>query len=201
LPDEASICIGAFTACARLKKLADITGVDVYNIPLDDEKTLDMLIAADTSGIPTFESDFAHDLIKSTAPKVFDDFVRIYGVSNASYVWTKWDDATKESIVISEMPPYSEVIPFRDDVLMYLLDKGINRATAYKLMTDVRKGKGLTAEYEAIITKANVPAWYVTSCKNVEYLFPKAHSVSYTMLAFRIAWFKAHYPEAYTQAL
>jgi DNA polymerase-3 subunit alpha (Gram-positive type) len=175
------------------------SGIDISTIPLDDVKTLDMLVAADTSGIPIFESEFALNLIKITEPKTFDDFVRIEGLSHNSYTWTDHDRDTEVNYVISEMPPYSEIIAFRDDILMYLLDKGIDWATAYKIMTDVRKGKGLTTEYEDLMTKADVPEWYIKSCRSIMYLFPKAHAVSYTMLAFRIAWFKAHYPEEFAK--
>ncbi|MEE1352057.1 MAG: PolC-type DNA polymerase III, partial [Clostridia bacterium] len=64
----------------------------------------------------------------------------------------------------------------------------------------VRKGKGLKPEDEAAMREANVPEWYIDSCKKIKYMFPKAHAVAYVMMGFRVAWFKVHYPEAYYAA-
>ena len=47
------------------------------------------------------------------------------------------------------------------------------------------------------MSKSGVPEWYIESCNKIGFLFPKAHAVAYTMMAFRIAWFKAHHPEAF----
>ena len=85
--------------------------------------------------------------------------------------------------------------------MVYLMDKGIYREIAYTIMENVRKGKGLSDEYEGIMRKSGVTDWYIESCKKIEYLFPKAHAVANTIMAFRIAWFKAHHPEAFHTAV
>ena len=42
-----------------------------------------------------------------------------------------------------------------------------------------------------------IPDWYIDSCNKIEYMFPRGHAVAYTMMSFRIAWFKVHHPLAY----
>jgi DNA polymerase-3 subunit alpha (Gram-positive type) len=64
-------------------------------------------------------------------------------------------------------------------------------------MEKVRKGKGLEPDDEALMRENNVPEWYISSCKKIKYMFPKAHAAAYVTMAFRIAYFKVHYPIAF----
>jgi len=91
----------------------------------------------------------------------------------------------------------SEAISTRDDIMNYLIYCGVPASTAFAVMEDVRKGKGVKKEYEKIIRAADIPAWFIESCKKIKYLFPKAHAVAYVTMAFRIAYFKVYYPEAF----
>ena len=83
--------------------------------------------------------------------------------------------------------------------MVYLMGKGIDREMSYEIMESVGKGKGLTDRHKKILSEADVPEWYIASCEKVRYLFPKAHAVEYTLTAFRLAWFKAHYPGTFYQ--
>ena len=96
------------------------------------------------------------------------------------------------------MATLKDVIATRDDIMIYLINKGINPKTAFSIMEDVRKGRGLKPEYEKLLIKNNnIDSWFIESCKKIKYLFPKAHAVAYVVMAFRIAYCKVHYPEAF----
>ncbi|MDL2248494.1 PolC-type DNA polymerase III, partial [Tyzzerella sp. OttesenSCG-928-J15] len=90
-----------------------------------------------------------------------------------------------------------EVIPTRDDIMVYLIAKGMERLTSFKIMEDVRKGKGLKPEYEELMKDAGIPDWYIESCKRIKYMFPKGHAVAYVMMTVRIGYFKLYHPYSF----
>lgn len=86
------------------------------------------------------------------------------------------------------------MISTRDDITIYLERCGYDRREAFKIAERVRKGKGLTEEQEEEMYQKGIPDWYIESCNTVKYLFPRAHALSYVLLAYLVAYFKAHRP-------
>ncbi|MPN42600.1 DNA polymerase III PolC-type [bioreactor metagenome] len=116
-----------------------------------------------------------------------------------------WLGNAKDLIDSKIVTSISEAVCTRDDIMVYLIKKGLPPNTAFKIMELVRKGKALKdpekwAEYEAMMREHDVPEWYIDSCRKIKYMFPKAHAAAYVMMAFRIAWFKVHIPKAYYAA-
>ena len=94
----------------------------------------------------------------------------------------------------------SSCICCRDDIMIYLISKGVDSALSFTIMESVRKGKGLKPEWEKAMKEKGVPDWYIWSCKKIKYMFPKAHAAAYVMMAWRIAYCKINYPLAYYAA-
>ena len=199
-----------------IRMLQDITGVDPKKIPLDDKETMSIFSSTDalgvtpeqinskvgTYGIPEFGTKFARGMLLDTMPKQFADLLCISGLSHGTDVWLgNAKDLIDQGIVTS----ISEAVCCRDDIMVYLIKKGLPKDTSFKIMETVRKGQALKnpekwAEYEALMREHDVPEWYIESCKKIKYMFPKAHAAAYVMMAFRIAWFKVHMPKAYYSA-
>ncbi len=191
-----------------IKMLEDLTGVDAKTIPLGDKKTLslftsnealnikggeDIGTALGTYGVPEFGTKFVRQMLEDTKPTKFSELVRISGLSHGTDVWL----GNAQELIRQGLCDLSHSICARDDIMIYLIACGVEAGHAFKIMENVRKGKGLSPDDEDAMSAAGVPEWYMDSCKKIKYMFPKAHAVAYVTMAFRIAWFKVYYPEAF----
>jgi len=193
-----------------IRMLETLTGVKVKDIPVPDEKVMQLLLGTEPLGVepedigcslgvlglPELGTGFVRQMILETKPKTFTDLIQISGLSHGTGVWL----GNAQDLVREGICTISEVIGTRDSIMVTLMYKGLPPKTAFKIMEDVRKGKGLTQEYEDIMRQYDVPEWYIDSCKKIQYMFPKAHAAAYVLSALRIAWYKVYHPEAYYAA-
>ena len=194
-----------------IRMLEDLTGVDATSLPLDEPESLSLFQNLDalhvkpedlggtdlgTRGIPEFGTDFAMQMLRDTKPTQFSDLVRIAGLAHGTDVWL----GNAQTLIQEGKAVISTAICTRDDIMIYLIQKGIDHEKSFKIMESVRKGKGLTPEWETLMMEHDVPDWYIWSCKKIKYMFPKAHAVAYVMMGMRIAWFKIHIPLAFYAA-
>ena len=146
--------------------------------------------------IPEFNTRFTRQMLIDTQPKDFNTLVRLSGFSHGTDVWL----GNARDLIIQQGIPVGQAIGCRDDIMLFLISKGMDPKRSFKIMEAVRKGRGLPDGAEEEMKAAGVPDWYIGSCKKIAYLFPKAHAVAYVMMAFRIAWFKVHRPLAFYAA-
>lgn len=194
-----------------IKMLEDITGIKAQDVPIGDRETMSLFtsnkalkllpgkdIGTDlgTYGVPEFGTKFVRQMLEDTKPTTFSELARISGLSHGTDVWL----GNAQELIREGKTDLSHSICARDDIMIYLISMGVEEEHAFKIMEQVRKGKGLNPEQEQEMRDNNVPDWYIDSCKKIKYMFPKAHAVAYVMSAFRIAYFKVHYPEAFYMA-
>ena len=190
-----------------LKMLQDITGINPRSVPLDDPETRSLFsspkaLNVDLSainctvgslGVPEFGTEFVRGVLESTKPTTMEEFVRISGLTHGTDVWLN----NAEPLVTNNIAKLSEVLCTRDDIMNYLIAHGMEASTSFSIMEKVRKGKGLSEEHEQALIDGNIPPWFIDSCKKIKYMFPRGHAVAYVTMAFRIAYFKVHYPLAF----
>ncbi len=191
-----------------IRMLEDLTGVDAKTIPLAEEKTMSIFTSNDalniksgydigtnlgTYAVPEFGTKFVRQMLADTKPTTFSELVRISGLSHGTDVWL----GNAQELIRGNFCDLSHSICARDDIMIYLISHGVEAGHAFRIMESVRKGKGLKPEDEEAMKEAGIPDWYMSSCKKIKYMFPKAHAVAYVMMAFRIAYFKVYYPKEF----
>ncbi len=158
-------------------------------------------LSSGTIGVPEFGTQFVRGMLETIKPDSIAQIIKVSGLSHGTDVWMK----NAEDLVKGVNPNYpkiafNEVIGCRDDIMIYLIEKGVPAAPSFKIMEAVRKGKGLSVDQEELLLQHNIPEWFITSCKKIKYLFPKAHATAYVIMALRIAWFKVYKPIYYYAA-
>ena len=187
-----------------LKMMCDLTHIPIKDIPMNDPEVLAIFSKPDSlkmhgnylnqstgaMAIPEFGTDFVRGILEKTRPTTFSDLVIISGLSHGTNVW----NGNAEELIDSKTATLQEVIGCRDDIMTYLIGKGLPPGVSFAIMEDVRKGKGLKPEYEEAMVTHGVPSYYINSCKKIKYMFPKGHAVAYVTMAIRVGFFKVHYP-------
>ena len=166
-----------------IRMLQDLSGIDPKTIPTDDPEVMkifsgtqslgvtedQIMCKTGTLGIPEFGTRFVRQMLEDTKPTTFSELVQISGLSHGTDVWL----GNAQELIHNKTCTLSDVIGCRDDIMVYLMHKGLEPSLAFKIMESVRKGKGLSDEFIEEMKKNEVPNWYIDSCLKIKYMFPK----------------------------
>ena len=191
-----------------IRMMCDLTGVNIKEIPVNDKEVLSLFTVDDALhlqhrympkdngalGLPEFGTDFVRQVLRDAKPLNVKDLVIISGLTHGTDVWNN----NAQDLIKNGVTNLRGVIGCRDDIMVYLIQKGLNPHNAFTIMETVRKkDKQLKAEQIKDMLDHNVPDYYIESCKKIKYLFPKGHATAYVLMALRVAYFKVHYPLEY----
>ena len=202
-----------------IKDLEIETNTNVKDIDLEDKETLEVFINANnnnykinTVGIPGYLRDEVKEMLEIAKPSSFNDLVYVSALAHGTDTWNN----NASLLIKDEGMKVNEVISNREDMMNYLIDKGIDKRIAFDIVDFVRVGKAARGrnlwknlsdrykinnnkwnEYKEIMLNNDIPEWYIKSAEKINYMFPKSHAIDSTINAFRICWYKVHYPEAY----
>lgn len=193
-----------------IRHLQVMTGIDPMNIPLDDRETLSIFTSLDalkiknenyrfthgTYAIPEFGTNFTRQMLDDIRPTTVSALIKMSGFSHGTAVWT----GNAQDLLRNGTATIDEVISCRDDIMNFLIKKGLPNGDAFKIMEIVRKNRVLSEEQLQMMKDHGVPDWYIWSCETLQYMFPRAHAAAYVMMSIRMAWFKVNYPEAFYAA-
>ncbi|MCW3056203.1 MAG: polymerase alpha subunit, partial [Solirubrobacterales bacterium] len=195
---------------------------DMTTLPLDDERTHEMLARGDSTGVFQFESEGMREALKKVRPTEFEDLIAL----NALY----------RPGAMDQIPTYArgkhqpDAISYADERLRPILEssKGVilyqeqsmqiaktlagfsgakaddlrkaigkkNRAAMAKLKPEFVEGCRASGTSPQVIEFL-----WNTNEKSADYSFNRSHAACYALIGYRTAWLKANYPAEYMAAL
>ena len=193
-----------------MHRLEELTGVNFREIPLDDKQVMSLFSRPDalgvtaeqimcktgTLGIPEFGTSFVQGMLMETLPSTMEELIRISGLSHGTDVWL----GNAQDIINSGKAKLAQCFCTRDDIMNFLISKGMQEKMSFDIMESVRKGRGLKPEWEEAMREHDVPDWAIDSCHKIKYMFPRGHAVAYVTMGLRVAWYKVYRPQAYYAA-
>ena len=211
--DVLKLDILGHTDPTQLRLIQNIRGIPVVDdVPLDDKDTMGIFLSPEplgvtaeqimnetgTLGIPEFGTPFTIGMLVDTKPTTFAELIKISGLSHGTDVWL----GNAQELIRSGTVAFKDVIGCRDDIMVYLMYHGLAPLKAFKIMEFVRKGKASKDKetwkgHVKTMQDAGIEQWFIDSCAKIKYMFPKAHAAAYVISAFRIAYYKVHYPAIY----
>ncbi len=189
--------------------------IDFEKIPLDDEAAYRLFKTGDTTGIFQFESPGMRQALKTIQP---DDFKDLYSV-NALYrpgpmefipLYSRRKKGQEPTVYeIPELQPILSdtygIIIYQEQIMKIAVEiAGFSMAEADLLRRAISKKNQQILEEErqhfiAGATKKGFDQFKANNVYNLivkfaDYGFPKSHAVAYTLISYRLAFFKANEP-------
>ena len=96
-------------------------------------------------------------MVIDAKPQEFSDLIRISGLSHGTDVWL----GNAQTLIEQGLATISTAICTRDDIMIYLIQKGLDSEQSFTIMESVRKGKGLKEEWKTEMRAHDVPEWYI----------------------------------------
>ncbi len=196
--------------------------IDIESLPLDDQKTFDLLSSGDTTGVFQLESAGMRRVAKSLRPNAFSDITAMVALYRPGpmdlipkFIEGKHNPDTIEYPHESLQPFLQEtygIMVYQEQILEivhFMAGYSLGEADMLRRAIGKKKKKLLDENKKRFIEQSVKKGYQRAIAEKVwgfieafaNYGFNKAHAASYAMIAYQTAWLKANYPVEYMTAL
>ena len=204
-----------------IQKTKGIT-LDIDSIPLDDKPTYELLQRGDTAAVFQFESAGMKDVHKQIKPDRFEDLIAIVSLYRPgpmdnipSYIRRKHGEEEITYLHPALAPIIGEtygIMIYQEQVMKiaqvlggYTLggaDK-LRKVMGKKMRDEIPKQRKMFTEgaVKNGIEEATATAIFDQMEKFASYGFNKSHAAAYSLISYRTAYLKAHYPVEFMCAI
>ena len=196
--------------------------ISLKEIPLDDEKTLELFQEADTNGIFQFESDGIRRVLKKLKPTNLEDIAAVnalYRPGPMEQIDTFIKRKHGQEVVKYPHPILESILQSTYGVMVYqeqvmqvtsqMAGFTLGQADILRRAIGKKDGKVIETEKAHFIEGAIEKGIDVATASEVyhyierfaNYGFNRSHAFAYSLLAYQLAYFKTHYPRAFYTAI
>lgn len=198
--------------------------ININHIPLDDQKTYELIRRNETTAIFQLESDGMKKLIKRLQPDGFDDLIALValfrpGPLQSGMVDNYIDCKHGKARIVYPHPKLEHILKPTNGVILYqeqvmqiaqiLAGYTLGAADLLRRAMGKKKYEEM-AEQRTIFTEGAVSngvdelvakGIFDLMEKFAGYGFNKSHSAAYALIAYQTAWLKSHYPAYFMAAV
>ncbi|HEY7822286.1 MAG TPA: DNA polymerase III subunit alpha, partial [Acidimicrobiia bacterium] len=210
--------------CLELLEESSGERIDIDNIPLDDQKTFELLQSGNTIGVFQMEGTAMRALIRSLAPDTFDDVIALVALYRPGpmganmhnlYADRKNNRAPVEELhpaVTESLSDTYQIMVYQEQVMMVAQDlAGYSMADADNLRRAMgKKIKSVMDEEEEKFVAGCLAQGHTEETARemfrlighfAGYGFNRSHAAGYGLVAYQTAYLKAHFPAEYLASL
>ncbi len=210
--------------CLELVEQTSGIRPDIDNVDLADEKTFELLRAADTIGVFQLEGAAMRALIRSLQPDSFNDVIALVALYRpgpmGAKMHTLYADRKNGRVAIEELhPEVTDILADTYQIMVYQeqVMQVAQRMAGYSMADAEQFRKAMGKKIKSVMAAEEEK--FVAGCVEkghsektgrelfelighfAGYGFNKSHSAGYGLVAYQTAYLKAHHPAEYLAAL
>ncbi len=195
--------------------------LDLSRIPLDDDKTFDMLARGETVGVFQVESAGMRRALVDMRPDRFEDLIALVALyrpgpmANIPTYCSRKLGREKVEYIHPVLKPILEatygIITYQEQVQQIARDMAgytlaeadlLRRAMGKKIKAemDAQRGRFMKGATERGVDEDTAVTIFEACAKFAEYGFNKSHSAPYALITYQTAYLKANYPAEFMAA-
>jgi DNA polymerase-3 subunit alpha len=195
--------------------------IDLLQLPLEDEKTFEMLARGDTVGVFQLESSGMRDVLRNMKPDCFEDIIALvalyrpgpmdnipryiackHGKEQPDYLHPDLEEILKETFGV--MIYQEQVMQIAQVLSGFSLGSAdlLRRAMGKKIKSEMEAQRNAFIDGAVArgVDRNQAGQIFDQVDKFAGYGFNKSHAAAYALVAYQTAWLKANYPVEFLAA-